>query len=87
MYHVVFSEEALKQLKKMDKHVASLIIGWVRKNLENCTDPRVHGKPLVANRSGQWRYCVGDYRLICEIQDEVVKILVLSIGHRRDVYK
>ena len=87
MYRVVFSEEALKQLKKMDKHVASLIIGWVRKNLENCTDPRVHGKPLVANRSGQWRYRVGDYRLICEIQDEIVTILVLSIGHRRDVYK
>ncbi len=86
MYHVEFSKEALKQLKKMDVANASLILGWIRKNLENCDNPRIHGKGLTANRSGQWRYRVGDYRIIAEILDDKVIILVLNIGHRRDIY-
>ena len=86
MYHVEFSKEALIQLKKMDVANASLILGWIRKNLENCDNPRIHGKGLTANRSGQWRYRVGDYRIIAEILDDKVIILVLNIGHRRDIY-
>ena len=85
-YHVELTKEALKQLKKMDKRDASLILGWIRKNIENCEYPRVHGKGLIANRSGQWRYRVGDYRIIAEIQDNKVLILVLNIGHRREIY-
>ncbi len=85
-YHTKFTEQALKQLKKMDRHTAALITGWVRKNLEGCEDPRQHGKGLTANRSGQWRYRIGDYRLLCEIQDEELVILALTVGHRREVY-
>lgn len=85
-YHVEFTKEALKQLKKMDKSNASLILGWIRKNLEGCDNPRIHGKGLTANRSGQWRYRVGDYRIIAEIQDDKVIVLVLNIGHRREIY-
>ena len=85
-YHVEFTKDALKQLKKMDKSNAALILGWIRKNLEGCENPRMHGKALIANRSGQWRYRVGDYRIISEIQDERILILVLNIGHRRDIY-
>ena len=73
-------------MKKLDKCVARLITSWIRKNLEGCTDPRAHGKGLVANRSGQWRYRIGDYRLFCEIQDEQTLILVLEIAHRREIY-
>ena len=87
MYRVVFSKDALKQLKKLDKSVAALIVGWIRKNLENCLDPRSHGKGLTANRSGQWRYRVGDYRILADINDTEITILVISIGHRRDVYE
>ena len=54
--------------------------------MQNCENPRQHGKALVANRKGQWRYRIGDYRLIVEIEDEKIKILVLNVGHRRDVY-
>ncbi|MDY5231118.1 MAG: type II toxin-antitoxin system RelE/ParE family toxin [Eubacteriales bacterium] len=85
-YRVEFTERAKKDLKKLDKYTASLILGWVRKNLEGCENPRLHGKGLVANRSGQWRYRIGDYRLIAEINDDKITILVLTIGHRRDVY-
>jgi len=85
-YKVEFSKAALKELKKMDRYTASMILGWIRKNLEGCLNPRQHGKGLTANRSGQWRYRVGDYRLLAEIQDERIIILILHIGHRSDVY-
>ena len=86
-YHVGFSAQAKKALKKLDRHVSATITAWVRRNLEGCTNPRLHGKSLTANRSGQWRYRVGDYRLIADIQDDVVVILILTIGHRRDIYE
>lgn len=85
-YHVEFSAKALKELKKLDKSTAALILGWVRKNLEGCNDPRVHGKGLTANRSDQWRYRVGDYRLLADIHDGKLIILMLTIGHRSVVY-
>ncbi|MCI8829994.1 MAG: type II toxin-antitoxin system RelE/ParE family toxin [Lachnospiraceae bacterium] len=86
IYHVEFSKEALKTLKKLDKYTSLLIISWIRKNLEGCSDPRIHGKGLTANRSGEWRYRIGDYRLISHIQDDRVVILILEIGHRKDIY-
>lgn len=85
-YKVEFTERALKDLKKMDRHTASLILGWIRKNLEGCDDPRFHGKALVADKKGQWRYRVGDYRILAEIEDDKIIILILNIGHRREVY-
>lgn len=85
-YHVELTEQARKALKKMDKQTAKLITAWLRKNLEGCTNPRQHGKPLTANRKGQWRYRVGDYRLIAEIQEDRIVILILTVGHRSEVY-
>ena len=85
-YKVVVTDTAKKQLKKLDKFIAGMIIGWLKKNLEGCSDPRQHGKALTANRSGQWRYRVGDYRIIAEIQDDKIIILILTIGHRREIY-
>ena len=87
MFRVRFSSQARKELKKMDIHVSSLILGWIRKNLEGCDDPRSLGKALTGDKSGAWRYRVGDYRIICEIHDEDIIILVLSVGHRREVYR
>ena len=85
-YSVEFTEKAKKQLAKLDKHIARLIISWLYKNLQNCEDPRAHGKCLTANRSGQWRYRVGDYRLLADIQDDKVIILILALGHRSEIY-
>ena len=86
-YRVEYSKAALKQLKKMDRFDARLITSWIGKNLEGCEDPRAHGKGLTANRSGEWRYRVGDYRILCVIQDDVLLIEVFAIGHRSSVYK
>lgn len=86
-YKVQFTKRAMKDLKKLDRSTSALILGWVRKNLENCENPRLHGKGLTANRSGQWRYHIGDYRLLAEIEDNIITILILNIGHRSDIYK
>ncbi|WP_034450659.1 type II toxin-antitoxin system RelE family toxin [Butyrivibrio sp. AE2032] len=86
-YHVEFAKAALKDLKKMDPPVAALIIGWLRKNIENCDNPRIHGKALSADLKGQWRYRVGDYRILAQIEDDKVRVLVICIGHPRDIYE
>ena len=86
-YQIAYTKEALKALKKMDQHTAALILGWIRKNLLNCENPRQHGKGLTANHSGEWRYRVGDYRILAEIQEDKIVILILEIGHRREIYE
>ena len=86
-YHVAFTKAALRELKKLDRRTAAMITGWIRKNLEGCENPRRHGKGLTANRSGQWRYRIGDYRLLAEIQDDKIVILILNVGHRSEIYK
>ena len=85
-YTVEYTQQAVRDLRKLDKQTRTFILSWIEKNLVDCENPRQHGKGLTANRSGQWRYRVGDYRLIADIQDDKVVILLLHIGHRRDVY-
>lgn len=75
-----------KSFKKLDRYTQRIIKGWIEKNLLNCENPRTHGKSLTANRSGQWRYRIGDYRLICHIDDDELIILALNVGHRRTIY-
>lgn len=87
MYKVEFSESAIKQLKKLDKQTSRIIKNWVIKNLVDCDDPRVHGKPLKGKLAGIWRYRVGDYRLFADIHDEILTIEIFEMGHRREVYK
>lgn len=86
MHTLKYSERAMKQLSKLDKGTQKLILTWVAKNLENCDNPRIKGKGLTGNRSGEWRYRVGNYRIICDIRDKELIILALSIGHRRNIY-
>ena len=86
-YSVEFSTNANRFMKKLDKYTKTVIKNWINKNLEGCINPFQQGKPLVGDKSGLWRYRVGDYRLICEVQQEKVVILVVEIGHRRDIYK
>ena len=85
-YIVNYSTQAVKCLEKMDKFTRRMIVEWIEKRLVGCENPRAFGKPLVANRVGQWRYRIGDYRVIAKIEDNELIILVISIGHRREVY-
>lgn len=87
MYRVETSSRFDREFRKLDKYTQRMIKAWITKNLIGCEDPRVHGKGLTANRSDQWRYRIGEYRLICQIEDEQLVILALSVGHRRDIDK
>ena len=81
------SETAKRQLGKLDTSNAQAILRYLNRLVLETTDPRKRGKGLRANLSGLWRYRVGDYRVICSIEDYELVVLVLQIGHRRDVYK
>ncbi len=85
-WEVRFSDQVLKSLKKMDRSTAAIILGFIEKRLNGCLDPRTIGKPLKANHSGKWRYRVGDYRLLCLLEDETITITLIAISHRKDVY-
>ena len=86
IYSVEYSDDAKKDLKKMDKHQAQIILAWIEKNLIGCENPRLHGKTLRHDESGAWRYRVGTYRLIADIQDSVVSIEIVNVGYRKEVY-
>ena len=85
-YHVETTPRFDKEFKKLDKYTQQMIKSWIGKNLQNCENPRTHGKGLTANKSGQWRYRIGDYRLLCLIQDKELIILALAVGQRRGIY-
>ncbi|MDE1566524.1 MULTISPECIES: type II toxin-antitoxin system RelE family toxin [Actinomycetaceae] len=86
-YRVELTARARKQLKKMDRFDARILVTWIKNNLDSCADPRAFGKGLTANRSGGWRYRVGSYRILAVIHDDVVTIEGFSIGRRDKIYE
>ena len=86
-YQIRTTDRFDKSFKKLDRYTQRIIKAWIVKYLVNCTDPRANGKALTANHNGQWRYRIGDYRLICHIDDDKLIILALNVGHRRIIYK
>ena len=85
-WHIETTARFDREFKKLDRYTQRMVKAWIEKHLVGCDDPRVHGKGLTANRSGQWRYRIGDYRMICLIEDEKLIILALSISHRSSIY-
>lgn len=85
-YSVETTSRFDKEFRKLDKYTQKMLKSWIMSHLEGCEDPRVLGKGLSSNRAGQWRYRIGDYRLICLIQDDELIILAMSVGHRSVVY-
>lgn len=82
---IEYTETARKQLRKLDRTMQKRILDYMEEValLEN---PRSRGKALVENMRGLWRYRIGDYRVICEIQESRIIISVLKIGHRKNIY-
>jgi mRNA interferase RelE/StbE len=81
-----FDERALRELQKLDRQAQKDIIAYLDKRIATQATPRRFGKPLRAELAGLWRYRVGDYRLLCQIKDAVLLVLVVSVGHRKNVY-
>ena len=85
-YDVIINPKAQKQLKKMDYIQAKSINKWIEKNLIGCSNPYFSGKPLKGNKKGLWRYRVGCYRILTEINDNKIIINIINVGHRQGIY-
>lgn len=81
-----FDERAVKELRKLGKQAQRDIISYLDERIAVDEDPRRFGKGLRSDLSGLWRYRVGDYRIVCQILDGELIVLVVTVGHRRDVY-
>ena len=86
-WRLEYSDKALEQLRKMNPGERAVVLSWMDKNIDGCTDPKAHGKDLTVNRSGQWRYRIGDYRVLCDIQDGRLVVLAFNVEHRSKVYR
>ena len=84
---IEYAETAKKQLRKLDKLAARRIVDFMDECVAPSDDPRELGKALRGSLGDLWRYRVGDYRILCDIQDGVLTVLVLQIGNRREVYR
>ena len=88
VWQIEFDPRALKELSKLDKPVQKRIVQVLRKRIASLDDPRSVGEALRGEELGRfWKYRIGDYRLVCEILDDKIIILVLRIGNRKDVYR
>lgn len=85
-WRIEIDKDVQREMKKLDKQVAKRITAKLRE-VSQLDDPRSIGKGLTGNLAGLWRYRVGDYRIICDIEDGVLLILVVDVAHRREVYK
>jgi len=86
-YKVVYTKKAIKGLNKIDKSQQRLILAWIEKNLANTEYPKASGKTLKGNLKNYWRYRVGNYRILADIDHDEVKIIIFNIGHRKDIYQ
>ena len=86
-YSVKITPKAEKMLRKLDDFTNRRIKKFIQDNLIGCENPRFQGKPLTGNLKGNWRYRVGDYRIIAKIEDEEILITVIDVNHRRQIYR
>ena len=86
-YRIIYSKDFQKIFKKLDPSIQRLLASYIKHNIEQTDNPRQHGKPLVGDKKGLWRYRIMDYRLIVEIRDNELIIIMLTFGHRSEIYK
>ena len=88
IYTLDFTKKAERQFDKLGRYAQEQIAAYIKKYFGDIPhDPRLHGKPLTGKLKGYWRYEIGKYRLVCDIQDNVCKVLVVKAGHRREIYR
>jgi mRNA interferase RelE/StbE len=84
---IEYARTAREQLRKLDKTIARRIADYLDNRIAALENPRDAGKALTGKLQGCWRYRVGDYRIVCSIEDGRLVVLVLEIGHRREIYR
>jgi mRNA interferase RelE/StbE len=85
-WHVEFDARAAHELRKLDRAVQQLILRYLRVRIATADDPRRFGRALTGDLKGLWRYRVGDYRIVAKIEDDRLIVLIVTVGHRREVY-
>lgn len=85
-YKLFFTKDVQKQLRKMDQFQSALITRWLYQHIDGTDEPKKLGKGLTANHSGHWRYRIGNYRVIVDIQDDKMIVLAIQVGHRKNIY-
>ena len=86
-WRIEFAESAQKELKAIDHQAQRDILRYLKERIATDEDPRRFGGPLRRNLAGLWKYRIGNYRIICKIENERLLVLVVRIGHRREVYR
>ena len=84
---IEYTRTAETQLRKIDKQAARLILDYMDGNIAIQDNPRTRGKALSGVLGELWSYRIGDYRIICEIQDNIMRVLAVAVGHRKNIYK
>lgn len=84
---IEWDDRARKELRKLDKSIQKEILNYLRTRIENTEDPRLFGQSLSANKVGLWRYRVGNYRLICKLEENKCVVFIIGVGHRKDIYE
>jgi mRNA interferase RelE/StbE len=87
VWQVEFDRDAARELKKLGKKAQADILRYLRNRISTANDPRRLGKALTGDLKGLWRYRVADYRILAKIEDERFIVVVLTVGHRREVYR
>ncbi len=86
-WRIEWDDRARKELRKLDSSIQKEILRYLRTRIEGVKDPRVLGKSLSGNKIGLWGYRIGNYRLVCKIENNEFIVLVIGIGHRKEIYE
>lgn len=86
-WQVEFLPGAARDLKKLGPDAQRTILRYLRERIATAADPRRFGHALTGDKKGLWRYRVGDYRIVASIEDSRFVVLVVTVGHRREVYR
>ncbi|MGH9605103.1 MAG: type II toxin-antitoxin system RelE family toxin [Terracidiphilus sp.] len=87
LWTIEFDDRARRELRKLDPKVQQDILRYLRERIAGSSDPRQFGKALRMNLAGLWRYRVGDYRLVCRLEDDRLVVFVIKAAQRREVYE
>ena len=87
IWKVEWDDRARKELRKLDPSAQKELLSYLRSRIDGSKNPRLFGQSLVGNKAGLWRYRVGNYRLICRLEDNTLVVFVVGVGHQKEVYE
>lgn len=86
-WNIEWDDRARKELRKLDSPIQKEILSYLRLRIAESDNPRIFGQSLSGNKAGLWRYRVGNYPIICRIEDDAFVVLVIGVGHRKEIYE